>query len=149
MFNTNVKGLIKLTQLFVNHFKENNSGHVINVGSIAGLEPYPKGSIYCATKHAIRAFGNSLLKELVGTPIRVSEIQPGLVETEFSVVRFRGDKEKADKVYEGLDPLTPQDIAEEIVWTASRPPHVNIANSLIFPTNQASATTVSLFISFV
>ncbi|KAH6918600.1 short-chain dehydrogenase [Coprinopsis sp. MPI-PUGE-AT-0042] len=139
MFSTNVFGLISLTQLLVKEFKAKNSGHVINLGSIAGLEPYAGGSIYTATKHAVRAFTGSLLRELVNTPIRVTEIQPGMVETEFSIVRYRGDEDAAKKVYQGLQPLVAEDIAEEIVWAASRPPHVNIAETLIFPVNQASA----------
>ena len=93
-----------------------------------------------ATKHAVNAFTGSLLREVVDTPIRVTEIQPGMVETEFSVTRFRGDKAAAGKVYEGLQPLVAEDIAEEIVWAASRPPHVNIAETLVLPVNQASAT---------
>ncbi|KDQ20342.1 hypothetical protein BOTBODRAFT_27764 [Botryobasidium botryosum FD-172 SS1] len=140
MFSTNVYGLISMTQLLIKHFKARQAGHVINLGSIAGVEPYAGGSIYCATKHAVRAFGSALLREVVNTPIRVTEIQPGMVETGFSVVRFRGDKSAADKVYEGLQPLVAEDIAEEIVWAASRPPHVNIAEMLVFPVNQASAT---------
>ncbi|EIN08393.1 NAD(P)-binding protein [Punctularia strigosozonata HHB-11173 SS5] len=157
MFATNVFGLIAMTQLFVREFKARNKGHVINLGSVAGREPYvggeficyplvnpsliqlSAGSIYCATKHALRAFTGSLMRELVSTPIRVTKVQPGMVETEFSIVRFRGDKAAADKVYEGLDPLVAQDIAEEIVWAASRPPHVNIAEIYVLPTNQASA----------
>ncbi|TRM59356.1 hypothetical protein BD626DRAFT_409035 [Schizophyllum amplum] len=140
MFSTNVFGLIAMTQLLVNHFKEQNSGHIINLGSIAGREPYAGGSIYTATKHAVRAFTGSMMRELVSTPIRVTEIQPGMVETEFSVIRFRGDKGAADKVYEGLEPLTGTDIAEEIVWAASRPPHVNLAEVFVLPVSQASAT---------
>ncbi|WVQ70259.1 uncharacterized protein L199_008485 [Kwoniella botswanensis] len=140
MFDTNVLGLIHLTQIFVKLFKAKQAGTIINLGSIAGREPYAGGSIYCATKHALSAFNGSLLRELVNTPIRVIEIQPGMVETEFSVVRFRGDKEKADNVYKGLQPLVAQDIAEEIVWTASRPPHVNIAQLFVLPVNQATAT---------
>lgn len=140
MFATNVLGLISVTQHIVKGFKARNTGHVINLGSIAGIEPYAGGSVYTATKHAVNAFTGSLLRELVNTPIRVTEIQPGMVETEFSIVRYRGDKSAADKVYEGLQPLTAEDIAEEIVWAASRPPHVNIAQSLVFPVNQASAT---------
>ncbi|CAA7271716.1 unnamed protein product [Cyclocybe aegerita] len=139
MFKTNVYGLISVTQLLVKDFKAKQSGHVINLGSIAGREPYAGGSIYTATKHAVNAFTGSLLRELVNTPIRVTEIQPGMVETEFSIVRYRGDEQAAKKVYEGLDPLTAEDVAEEIVWAASRPPHVNIAETLIFPVNQASA----------
>jgi len=140
MFATNVLGLISMTQLLIKDFKAKKAGHVINMGSIAGREAYAGGSIYTATKHAVNAFSGSLMRELVDTPIRVTEIQPGMVETEFSIVRFRGDKSKADKVYEGLQPLTAEDIAEEIVWAASRPPHVNIAEVLVLPVNQASAT---------
>jgi len=138
MFATNVLGLIAVTQLLVKDMKARNSGHVINLGSVAGREPYIGGSIYCATKHAVNAFTGSLLRELVSTKIRVTEIQPGMVETEFSVIRFRGDKSKADKVYEGIQPLVAEDIAEEIVWAASRPPHVNLAEVFVLPTNQAT-----------
>ncbi|KAF8559560.1 NAD(P)-binding protein [Imleria badia] len=140
MFATNVFGLIALTQLLIKDFKARKTGHIINLGSIAGREPYAGGSIYCATKHAVNAFTGALLRELVDTPIRVTEIQPGMVETEFSVVRFKGDKSAADKVYEGLQPLVAEDIAEEIVWAASRPPHVNLAEVFVLPVNQASAT---------
>ncbi|EIW85203.1 NAD(P)-binding protein [Coniophora puteana RWD-64-598 SS2] len=140
MFATNVFGLIAMTQLFIKDFKTRKTGHVINIGSIAGREPYAGGSIYCATKHAVNAFTAAMMRELVDTPIRVTEIQPGMVETEFSVIRFRGDKSAADKVYDGLQPLVAEDIAEEIVWAASRPPHVNLAEVFVLPVNQASAT---------
>jgi len=140
MFATNVLGLISVTQLFVKEMKARKSGHIINLGSVAGREPYVGGSIYCATKHAVRAFSGALMREVVDTPIRVTEIQPGMVETEFSIVRFRGDKSAADKVYDGLQPLTAEDIAEEIVWAASRPPHVNLAEVFVLPVNQASPT---------
>ncbi|THH32136.1 hypothetical protein EUX98_g2051 [Antrodiella citrinella] len=140
MFATNVFGLISVTQLLVKHFKAKNSGHVINIGSVAGREPYAGGGIYCATKHAVRSFTGSLIRELVNTKIRVTEVQPGMVETEFSVVRFRGDKSAADKVYEGIQPLVAEDIAEEIVWTASRPAHVNVAELFVMPVNQAAPT---------
>jgi 3-hydroxy acid dehydrogenase/malonic semialdehyde reductase len=140
MFATNVLGLISITQLLVKDFKARNTGHVINVGSIAGRESYAGGSVYCASKAAVRAFTGSLLREVVNTPIRVTEIQPGMVETEFSIVRFRGDRSTADKVYDGLLPLTAEDIAEEIVWAAARPPHVNIAEVFVLPVNQAGAT---------
>lgn len=139
MINTNVLGLFRLTNLLVKGMKERGRGHIINLGSVAGREAYAGGSIYCATKHAVNAFSGALMRELVSTPLRVSEIQPGMVETEFSVTRFRGDRKAADQVYEGLKPLTAQDIAEEIVWCASRPPHVNIAELFVLPTAQASA----------
>jgi len=142
MFATNVFGLISMTQLLVKDFKARNSGHIINIGSIAGREPYAGGGIYCATKHAVKSFTGSLLRELVNTNIRVTEIQPGLVETEFSIVRYRGDKAAADKVYEGFEPMTANDIAEEIVWAASRPPHVNLAEVYVLPVNQASPSLV-------
>ncbi|KAE8538132.1 hypothetical protein D1P53_006199 [Cryptococcus gattii VGV] len=140
MFSTNVLGLIHLTQIFVRQFKQRNAGMIINLGSIAGREPYAGGSIYCATKHALAAFTGSLLRELVNTPIRICEVQPGMVETEFSIVRFRGDKDAADAVYKGIQPLVAQDIAEEIVWCASRPAHVNIAQLFVMPVNQATPT---------
>ncbi|WFD46571.1 3-hydroxy acid dehydrogenase [Malassezia furfur] len=143
MLNTNVHGLIHITQQFVREFKARNAGHIINLGSIAGVNAYPGGSVYCASKAALHSFTTALRMELVDTPIRVSEIQPGMVETEFSLVRFRGDQSAADKVYEGIEPLTAEDIAEEVVWAASRKPHVNIADVLILPTNQASSYHVS------
>ncbi|KAH7889712.1 NAD(P)-binding protein [Phlebopus sp. FC_14] len=143
MFATNVFGLIALTQLFIKGapaFLARKTGHIINLGSIAGREPYAGGSIYCATKHAVNAFTGALMRELVDTPVRVTEIQPGMVETEFSIIRYRGDKASADKVYDGLQPLVAEDIAEEIVWAASRPPHVNLAEVFVLPVNQATAT---------
>lgn len=140
MFKTNVFGLIAMTQLLIKDFRARKEGHVINLGSVAGREAYAGGGIYCATKHAVRSFTGSLLREVVDTNIRVTEIQPGMVETEFSIVRFRGDKNAADKVYDGLQPLVAEDIAEEIVWAASRPPHVNIAEVYVLPVNQASPT---------
>ncbi|KAI8334620.1 hypothetical protein BC941DRAFT_431694 [Chlamydoabsidia padenii] len=143
MFATNVKGLVLLTQAIVPRMKERQTGHVINLGSVAGKEAYAGGSIYCATKHAVDAITKALMIELVDTPIRVSQICPGLVNTEFSTVRFRGDKSKADDVYKGLQPLVAQDIAEIVVFTAGRPSHVNIADMLVFPTCQAASKIVS------
>ncbi|GAD94091.1 hypothetical protein ANI_1_310014 [Paecilomyces variotii No. 5] len=145
MFATNVTGLINMTQAILPIFKkrdEGGRGDIINIGSIAGREPYPGGSIYCATKAAIRSFTDALRKELIATRIRVIEIDPGQVETEFSVVRFYGDKKKADAVYEGCEPLTPDDIAEVIVFAAGRRENVVIADTLIFPSHQASPTAV-------
>ncbi|CAD6565289.1 MAG: hypothetical protein CYPHOPRED_005361 [Cyphobasidiales sp. Tagirdzhanova-0007] len=140
MMNTNVLGLIGMTQIFVREFKKRDKGHIIMLGSVAGREGYAGGSIYNATKFAVRGFTSALLNELVNTQVRVSEVQPGLVETEFSLVRFRGDKSAADNVYAGLQPLIGLDIAEEIFWIASRPPHINIAELFVMPVNQASAT---------
>ncbi|KAG0238322.1 hypothetical protein BGW42_005555 [Actinomortierella wolfii] len=142
MMDTNVKGLVHVTQAVLPGMKKRNKGHIINIGSVAGQQPYANGSIYCATKAAVAAISRALMAETVDTQIRVSEINPGLVETEFSVVRFRGDKNKADSVYKGLTPLNGDDIAEMVVFVAGRPDHVNIAEMLVFPTNQAGATIV-------
>jgi len=144
MFATNVTGLIAMTQTILQLFKSRPvpSGDIINIGSIAGREPYPGGSIYCATKAAVRSFTDALRKELIATRIRVIEIDPGQVETEFSVVRFGGDREKAKSVYEGVEPLTPEDIAEVVVFTASRRENVVVADTLVFPNHQAAATVM-------
>lgn len=139
MFSTNVTGLINMTQTVLKQMKERDSGDIINVGSIAGRDAYPGGAIYCATKAAVRSFTESMRKELIATRIRVIEIDPGQVETEFSVVRFYGDKSKADAVYAGCEPLTPDDIAEVIVFTAGRRENVVIADTLIYPNHQAAA----------
>ena len=139
MFSTNVTGLIAMTQLILPGMKERNRGDIINIGSIAGREPYAGGSIYCATKAAVRSFTDAMRKELISTRVRVIEIDPGQVETEFSVVRFYGDAAKAKKVYEGVDPLTPDDIAEVVVFAAGRRENVVIADTLIFPSHQAGA----------
>ncbi|TPX41836.1 hypothetical protein SeLEV6574_g05902 [Synchytrium endobioticum] len=142
MFDTNVKGLLYVTQAILPGMKTRNQGNIINVGSISGREVYPGGGVYCATKHAVDALTRSLRMELVSTPINVTGIDPGLVETEFSIVRFGGDKSKADAVYKGVQPLTGQDVAECIVFAASRPPHVQLAHMTVFPSAQAAATTV-------
>ncbi|KAF1816904.1 NAD(P)-binding protein [Eremomyces bilateralis CBS 781.70] len=142
MISTNVTGLIAMTQAVLPIFLKRpngGAGDIINVGSIAGREPYQGGSIYCATKAAVRSFTDSLRREMISTRVRVIEVDPGQVETEFSVVRFYGDKEKADAVYAGCDPLTPDDIAEVIVFTAGRRENVVIADTLIFPQHQAGA----------
>ncbi|EOO03899.1 putative oxidoreductase protein [Phaeoacremonium minimum UCRPA7] len=142
MFATNVTGLINMTQAILPIYKkrpEGGAGDIINIGSIAGREPYAGGGIYCATKAAVRSFTDSLRKELIATRIRVIGIDPGQVETEFSVVRFYGDKSKADAVYAGVEPLTPDDIAEVVVFAAGRRENVVIADTLIFPSHQAAA----------
>ncbi|KAL9029381.1 MAG: hypothetical protein Q9196_002369 [Gyalolechia fulgens] len=145
MISTNVTGLINMTQAVLHVFKkrgEGGRGDIINIGSIAGREGYPGGSIYCATKAAVRAFTDALRKELIATRIRVMEVDPGQVQTEFSVVRFYGDKAKADAVYSGCEPLTPEDIAEVVVFNASRRENVVVADTLIFPNHQAAATVM-------
>ena len=143
MIDTNVKGLLTMTRLLSPGMKERNSGHIINIGSIAGHEAYPGGVVYCAAKHAVTAITKSTKMDLTGTNVRVSQVSPGLVETEFSMVRFKGDKDKADKVYEGMEPLTAEDIAEIVVFVANRPVHVNLLDTVVFPTAQSAATMVS------
>lgn len=143
MIDTNIMGLLYVTRAVVPAMVERKKGHVINIGSIAGHEVYPGGNIYCATKHAVDAITKGLRIDLVDQPIRVSTVDPGLVETEFSIARFRGDSERAKKVYEGYTPLAPEDIAEAVVWVASRPPHVQIAEIIILPTDQASAMVLN------
>ncbi|WP_421774768.1 SDR family NAD(P)-dependent oxidoreductase [Gracilimonas sp.] len=142
MIDTNVKGLLYLSRLIIPQMKERDTGHIINVGSTAGHESYAGGVVYTATKHAVKAITESTKKDLHGTEVRVSMVSPGLVETEFSEVRFKGDKEKAAKVYQGMKPLVARDVAEIIVFVANRPAHVNIMDTIIYPTAQSSATMV-------
>ncbi|KAI9276141.1 hypothetical protein BY458DRAFT_506498 [Sporodiniella umbellata] len=142
MIQTNIKGVVFLTKALVPQMKERGSGHVININSTAGKQAYYGGSIYCATKFAVEAITKALAIELVDTPVRVSQISPGMVNTEFSTVRFQGDKDKADSVYKGLQPLVADDVAELIVFTASRPAHVNIQDILVLPVNQADSKTI-------
>jgi len=142
MIDTNVKGLLYVSRAVIPGMLERGRGHIINIGSIAGHEVYPGGNVYCATKFAVRALSKGLRLDLNGTPIRVSEVAPGMVETEFSLVRFHGDAERAAKVYQGLTPLGPDDIADAAVWCATRPPHVNVSEVVVMPTAQASATLV-------
>jgi 3-hydroxy acid dehydrogenase/malonic semialdehyde reductase len=140
MIDTNIKGLLYISRVVIPSMVARGSGHIVNIGSIAGHEVYPGGNVYCATKHAVDALTKGMQIDLVDTPIRVSSVDPGMVETEFSMVRFHGDKEKADNVYKGLTPLTGDDIAEVIVFCCTRPLHVNIHQLRIMPTAQASAT---------
>jgi 3-hydroxy acid dehydrogenase/malonic semialdehyde reductase len=142
MIDTNVKGLLYVSRAVIPGMVERGRGHIINVGSIAGHEVYPGGNVYCATKFAVRALSKGLRLDLNGTPIRVSEVAPGMVETEFSLVRFHGDAERADKVYQGLTPLGPDDVADAVVWCATRPAHVNVSELVVMPTAQASTTLV-------
>lgn len=142
MIDTNIKGLLTMTRLISAKMKDRNEGHIINVGSIAGHEAYPGGVVYCATKHAVDAITKSTKMDLSGYNIRVSAVSPGLVDTEFSQVRYHGDREKAESVYKNMTPLTAEDIAEIIFFIASRPPHVNIMDTIVFPVRQSSATMV-------
>ncbi|MBS1652551.1 MAG: SDR family oxidoreductase [Bacteroidetes bacterium] len=142
MIDTNIKGLLYITRLVSNLMIEQNSGHIINIGSIAGKEAYANGNVYCATKHAVDALNKSMRIDLLPHGIKVSSINPGMVETEFSIVRFEGDTDRAKKVYEGIEPLKPDDIAETIYWIATRPKHVNINDIIIMPLMQANSTTV-------
>lgn len=142
MIDTNVKGLLYVTRALLPHFLKQNAGHIIQLGSIAGHETYPGGAVYCATKAAVHALNTGLLMDLVDTPIRVSSIDPGMVETEFSMVRFRGNTERAKKVYENFRPLSASDIAQTVLFVASCPAHMNIREMIVLPTHQASAQVV-------
>jgi NADP-dependent 3-hydroxy acid dehydrogenase YdfG len=148
MIDTNVKGLLYVTRAVVPGMVERGRGHVINLGSTAGELTYPNGAVYCASKAAERAINDGLRQDVLGTPVRVTSVDPGMVETDFSRIRFHGDEERAAKVYQGLTPLTAEDVADAIVWAATRPAHVNIArigmtsidqaNSLLFNRDSAS-----------
>jgi 3-hydroxy acid dehydrogenase/malonic semialdehyde reductase len=142
VIDTNIKGLLYLTRKIVPTMIENQKGHVINMGSVAGIHAYPGGTIYCATKAAVKFISDGLRMDIVHTPIRVTNIQPGIVETNFSVIRFHGDKEKAAKVYEGIKPLTPEDIADIVLYTASVPDHVQICEVTVTATHQATGGVV-------
>ena len=142
MIDTNVKGLLYVSRAIIPGMVKRKQGDIINIGSIAGHEVYQKGNVYCATKHAVDAITKGLRIDLLGTPLRVCTIDPGLVETEFSEVRFRGDNERAKTAYEGFKPLSSKDIADCVVYAASRPKHVQIAEMIVFPTDQRSATNV-------
>ena len=140
MLDTNVRGVLNVTRPVVRGMVARGRGHVITIGSIAGREAYPGGAVYCASKAAVERLSEALRMDVLGTGVRVSTIDPGLVETEFSIVRFDGDVERADTVYEGLTPLTAEDVADAVRWVAERPEHVQVADMLLLPTDQASAT---------
>ncbi len=139
MIDTNIKGLLYVSRVIIPWMVKRETGHIINIGSIAGHDVYPGGNVYCATKFAVDALTKGMQMDLVDTPIRVSSVDPGMAETEFSIVRFHGDKDRAKDVYKGIKPLTGQDVAEAILFCATRPPHVNINQIRIMPTAQASA----------
>jgi NADP-dependent 3-hydroxy acid dehydrogenase YdfG len=139
MIDTNVKGLLYVTRAVVPGMVERGRGHVINLGSTAGELAYPNGAVYCGTKAAVKLINDGLRQDVLGTPLRVTSVDPGMVETDFSLVRFRGDQERAAKVYKGVKPLTPEDVAEVIVWVAARPAHVNIARVSMTTVDQANS----------
>ena len=143
MIDTNVKGLLYMTRLISPGMAKRGQGHIINIGSIAGKEVYSNASVYCATKHAVDALSRGMRLDLLPFGIKVTAIHPGAVDTEFSMVRFKGDAERAKKVYDGFEPLGAEDIAETICFVLSRPPHVNIDDILIMPSAQASATLIN------
>jgi 3-hydroxy acid dehydrogenase/malonic semialdehyde reductase len=142
MIDTNIKGLLYISRAVIPMMIEEANGHIINIGSIAGKEVYPNGNIYCGTKHAVDAITKGMRMDVVQHGIRVSQIAPGAVETEFSVVRFHGDKEKADGVYKGFEPLHPEDVADAVYYVANTPKHVNINDLVIMPTAQAAAMII-------
>lgn len=142
MIDTNVKGLLSVTRAVVPGMVARGRGHIINIGSVAGHETYPNGNVYCATKYAVDALTKGLRMDLVDTPLRVSTVDPGMVETDFSLVRFKGDEERAAKVYANIEPLTPEDVADAVVYCATRPAHVQINEIVLTPTHQASAMLI-------
>lgn len=142
MIDTNIKGLLTMTRLIVPSMVERSKGHIINIGSVAGDAAYAGGNVYCATKAAVKAITDGLRIDVADTPIRVTNLKPGLVETNFSVIRFDGDKERADKCYQGINPLTGDDIADVAFFAASAPEHVQIAEVLILATHQASGSVI-------
>lgn len=143
MLDTNVMGLLRMTKRLVPHLIESGEGHIINIGSTAGHETYSGGGVYCGSKFAVRAITGALRQELLGKPVRVSSVDPGMVETEFSLVRFHGDEERAAKVYDGFRPLTAEDVADCIVFAATRPFHVNIDEIILKSIDQADARRVA------
>jgi NADP-dependent 3-hydroxy acid dehydrogenase YdfG len=142
MIDTNLKGLLHIDRAVLPHMVARGRGTVVHIGSIAGHQAYPGGNVYCATKAAVRALTEGLRLDLLGTGVRVCTIDPGMVETEFSEVRFHGDSERAAEVYRGTRPLSADDVAEVVVFAATRPPHVDLAEVLLLPTDQASATHI-------
>lgn len=143
MIDTNIKGLLYLTRYVVPGMVKRERGHVVNIGSIAGHQTYPKGNVYCGTKAAVKAISEGLKQDLLGTPVRVTSVDPGMVETEFGEVRFRGDSDRAQQLYQGATPLTPDDVADVIFFCVTRPTHVNINEVILMPVDQASATLVN------
>jgi serine 3-dehydrogenase len=142
MVDTNLKGLLYVTRALLPGMVERGAGHVVNIGSIAGHEVYPGGNVYCASKHAVAAVSRGLGIDLLGSGVRVSSVDPGMVETEFSLVRFHGDGDRAAAVYKGLEALTAEDVADAVLYCATRPAHANVREMILMPTAQASAVHV-------
>lgn len=142
MVDTNVKGLLNVSRFVLPWMVERGAGHVVNIGSIAGRYVYPNGNVYCATKYAVRALNRGMRIDLHGTGIRVTTVDPGLLESEFSIVRFDGDADKAAKVYEGTSPLRPEDVADAVLWAVTRPQHVNVEELVLWPTKQSAPTLI-------
>lgn len=144
MIDTNVKGLLYFSRLVLPYFLKRKAGHVVNIGSIAGHQVYPAGGVYCATKFAVRALNEAMRIDTLGSGVRVTSVDPGKLETEFSLVRFKGDAKKAHAAYQGMRPLQPEDIAETIAWCLDRPAHVNIQEVVVMPTDQASVRDIHI-----
>lgn len=142
MIDTNIKGILYITRTFLPNMIKQKQGDVVNIGSIAGYEVYPSGNVYCATKHAVKALTQGMRIDTLGTGVRVTSVDPGLVATEFSEVRYHGDKERAKKTYAGLTPLHPDDVADAVLFAVTRPPHVNINSIIVMPTHQAGVANV-------
>ena len=142
ILDTNIKGVLHTLHPILDGMRERGSGHVITIGSVAGRQVYPGGNVYCASKYAVRALYETLRVDLVGSGLRFTTVDPGMVETELSIVRYRGDRANADAVYEGMTPLTAEDVADAVLWAATRPAHVDIGEIVLWPTDQASTTMV-------
>ncbi len=142
MIGANVRGLLYVSRAVIPGMVKRGRGHIVNIGSIAGHEVYPGGNVYCASKFAVDALSKGMRLDLCGTGLRVSQVSPGMVETEFSIVRFHGDKERAEKVYKGLTPLSPDDVADAVLYCVTRPPHVDVSEIIVMPTDQASTAVV-------
>lgn len=140
MIDTNVKGLLYVTRAILPGMVQRGRGHVVNIGSVAGRDPYAGGAVYCGSKAAVAMISRAMKIDLLGSGVRVTNIEPGMVETEFSLVRFHGDTERARKVYQGIEPLTGEDVADSIIWAVTRPPHVNVQDILLLASAQATAT---------
>ncbi len=142
MIDSNIKGLLYVTRLVLPGMVKRGRGHVVNIASLAGIDTYPRGNVYAASKAAVRVLSDGLKQDLLGTPVRVTAISPGLVKTEFSEVRFHGDLERAAQPYRGMTPLTPDDVADTVLYSMTRPPHVNISEIVLMPTDQSGSTLV-------